>query len=133
MSAEEALAHALSEIFARETALFEAYEAALHSTRDPAAREAFMRGQLGCARARGRLMAEMERLSVPTADSRPDVRTDLDALRAAEEAQLAGYREASRLADAADEARLGRLVALHVREHEERLGRLERLGRGVGG
>jgi hypothetical protein len=133
MSEDAVLARMLTEILARETALFDAYEAALHAARGRAAREVFMRGQLGCARSRGRLMAEMERLSVPAAGVRPEVPADPAGLRVAEEAQLAGYREVGRRAEAMGDARLGRLVALHIGEHEERRARLTGLGEDVSG
>lgn len=134
MSVPKELAAALQEVFARETSLFEAYAAALRSAETRLARETLLACETASARARGRLMAEIERQEIPYSEGKADPESlELAALvQASEDARVRLDRIAELAEDRGDD-RLARLARELAQDHESRRKSLQALVREKGG
>jgi hypothetical protein len=117
----------LAEAFARETAFFQAYTLALGAAGDRGDRERLMAGQAAAARARGRLLAELERFSVQPSEGGVEIDPTVPALRQAEDRQRRLYEELEEAARAADDGRLERFARELGSEHERRRANLDEL------
>lgn len=130
MSAKEELSANLREIFAEETALFEAYAQALRAAETRLARETMLTCQAASARARGRLMAELEHQKISYAEEPPEIGSAIDDLIDVSSRQIERLEKVIAAADDEGDERLRRLAAELAEEHRNRRKRLQSLTHG---